>query len=265
MKRSPKRPPPPPSPTPIPASSDYQSTLVGVRTPATLVRGGRTWRCNMGSTWNDNLDHCLRTTTSRTRFEVRNYSYERIETDPIEKRRSELSSSLPGGTERLPQGVALWGAMSFKHSSWADPVGMRAKTGGVHGQIHDQTFGGSPMLAFRRKSDGQFTITTRGENDTVSHTRYTDALSFDAVYDLVYKLTLHPTAGALEAWIDKVKVVSLSNVSIGASTADCVMAFGAYYAGGITCPVVAEYGNFVYPSTTSLASRTTSTPAWPTT
>jgi hypothetical protein len=39
---------------------------------------------------------------------------------------------------------------------------------------------------------------------------------------------------------------------------------GAYCAGGVTTPIVAEVGNFVYPSEADLGGRISRPPAWPT-
>ena len=218
----------------------------------------------MGSTWNRGMDHCLRLTDRKARFEIRDTLDDRRAKDPPIKRRSELSGSLPGNRERLPNGVPLWGALSFIHHRWADPAGMATRTGGVHGQIHaGNTFGGSPALAFRRNNRGEFTVTTRGEYDPKSRVRYLDALSFDQAHDLVYNIVLHPTDGALAVWLDGRQIIDVRGQSIGTRHAESLWAVGCYYAGGATCPVVAEFANHRYPAQLNLSDRIRARPAWP--
>lgn len=125
------------------------------------------------------------------------------------------------------------------------------------------TFGGSPAVAFRRRENGNLRITTRGEFNTSNTTRYDKPLSFGQVHDLVYRVVLDPKVGELTVWLDGVKIVDIRGQSIGASTAECHLQLGAYYAGGITCPVVAEYANHVYPSPTDLSARIGNLPVWP--
>jgi hypothetical protein len=242
----------------------YRSTLNDGITPSPLAWAGRKWRCNMGSTWNRSMDHCLRLADSRARFEIRPTPNDRSKNDDAPKLRSELSGSLPGSRERLPNGVALWGATSFIHHRWADPAGMAERTGGVHGQIHiGKTFGGSPALAFRRNKRGEFAVTTRGEHDPESRVRHVGALPFDQVHDLVYRLVLDPSDGALAVWLDGRQIVDVRGQSIGSQHAESYWAVGCYYAGGASCPVVAEYANHVYPAPVNLSGRIRRRPAWP--
>lgn len=247
-------------------SDTYNSTLVGGYTPSPIYWGGRQWRVNAGSTSTPNLDYVIRVGSrgNKVRFELHDTPNDNAASDSDSKRRAELSGSLYGDSTRLSNGVALWGAMSFKHQSWADPAGMRQLTGGVYGQIHmGSTFGGSPAVAFRRTKTGTFRITTRGEFNTAGTIRYDAPLSFDQVHNLVYRVVLDPIAGSLTVWLDGAKIVDVSKVSIGHSSAESYFNFGAYFSGGISCPVVAEYANMVYPSQSSLSSRVTSPPAWP--
>lgn len=242
----------------------YRSTLKDGFTPSQLEWAGREWRCNMGSTWNRGMDHCLRLAGSRARFEIRPTPNDRSMNDNGGKLRSELSGSLPGNRERLPNGIPLWGAMSFIHHSWADPVGMAERTGGVHGQIHiGQKFGGSPALAFRRNARGEFTVTTRGEHDPRSRVRYVNALPFDRPHDLIYRLILHPSDGELGVWLNGRQIVDERGQSIGTQHADSFWAVGCYYAGGASCPVVAEFANHRYPAPLDLSDRIKAGAAWP--
>lgn len=241
--------------------SAYRSTLVDGMTPRSIMWNGRKWRCTAGSTWHPGMDHSLRLTTNKARFELRNSEYDRAERDPVGKRRSELHYPR---RPRLPNDVPLWGAMSFIHHHWEDPAGMAELWGGAHGQIHmGSTFGGSPAVAFRRQKHGKFRITTRGELEPKNTVRYDEPLPFDRVHDLVYRLVLSPTDGSLEVWLNRQKVVDLHGASIGSRHAECYWNIGCYYAGGVTCPVVAEFGNHVYPDTRSLFERTAATPDWP--
>lgn len=239
----------------------YQSTLVNGLTPERIMWNGRQWRCDMGSTWNRGMDYCLRVTPDKARFELRNTPNDRGNGDPAHKRRSELHYAK---RPRLPNDVPLWGAMSFIHHRWDDPAGMASLEGGVHGQIHiGSSFGGSPAVAFRRRGNGIFRITTRGENDTDNTVRYDGPLAFDEAHDLVYRVVLSPTSGSLVVWLNRQKILDLQNASIGSHFAECYWNIGCYYGGGVACPVVAEYANHVYPDTASLESRVSAGPRWP--
>ena len=240
--------------------ADYHSTLVNGLTPGRIIWDGRKWRCAMGSTWNRGMDHCLRLTPKRARFEIRDSPQDRGPADNPAKRRSEIRFP---NSPRLPNGVPLWGATSFLHHQRADPEGMAKRWGGVHGQLHiGSTFGGSPAVAFRRTRRGEFAITTRGENDEEGTLRYHGPLSFDQVHYLVYRVVLHPKNGALTVWLNGQMVLDVRGASIGSSHAECYWSFGCYYSGGITCPIIAEFGDLIYPGPTSLSDRIRFRPNW---
>lgn len=241
-------------------STDYHSTLVDGLTPEYLNWDQRRWRCAMGSTWNRGMDHSLRLAADRARFEIRESPLDRGPNDDEGKRRSEIRHPK---RPRLPNAVPLWGAMSFIHHSWDDPQGMAAKWGGVHGQLHiGSSFGGSPAVAFRRTRRGQFAITTRGEADSEGSRRYEGPLAFDQLHNLVYRVVFHPTDGALTVWVNGDRLVDVRGVSIGSSDAECYWSFGCYYAGGVSCPIVAEYGDHIYPSPVDLSHRIGFRPDW---
>ena len=243
----------------------YNSTLVHGYTPSPIEFAGRPWRVNAGSTWNRDLDYPVRISASgkSIRFEIRDSEASRSRNDRPGKRRAELSTSLYGDDARLPNGTMLWGAFSFNHLPWADPAGMRELWGGVYGQIHmGSGFGGSPAFAVRRKADGRLWITTRGELDSEGTDRYLAPLSFGERHDLVYAITLHPVNGNARVWIDGRQVVNVSNVSIGSRYARAYWAFGLYFAGGVTSPVVAEYSNMIAPGMTPLTQRIATPPEW---
>lgn len=239
---------------------DYHSTLVDGLTPGLVLWRDRKWRAATGSTWNRGLDHSLRLRPERARFEIRDSELDRGPGDEPAKRRSELRFPK---APRLPNGVPLWGAMSFLHYRWDDPAGMGGKWGGVHGQLHmGSTVGGSPAVAFRRTRHGQFAVTTRGESESDSIRRYEGQLAFDRVHNLVYRVVFHPNAGALTVWLNGDAVVDLRNIPIGSSLAECYWSFGCYYAGGVSCPIVAEYGDLVYPAPEDLSRRVALRPDW---
>ena len=240
--------------------ADYHSTLVNGFTPGHIVWNDRKWRCAMGSTWNPAMDHSLRLARGRARFEIREGPLNRGRNDDADKRRSEIRFP---NSPRLPNGVPLWGAMSFLHHQWDDPAGMAANWGGVHGQLHiGSGFGGSPAVAFRRTRRGAFAITTRGEKDKEGSRRFERPLAFDQLHSLVYRVVLGPRDGALNVWLNGEAVVDLRGVSIGSSDAECYWSFGCYYSGGISCPIVAEYGDHFYPSPADLSSRIRFQPRW---
>jgi hypothetical protein len=240
----------------------YRSTLVNGLTPEDIDWDGRKWRCTMGSTWHAGMDYCLRLSEGMARFELHDTIFDRPAGDPDRKRRSELHYPK---RPRLPNDVPLWGAMSFIHHSWADPSGMaRLTLGGAHGQIHiGSKAGGSPAVAFHRYKDGNFLVTTRGEQESGNTKRYKAPLAFDRPHDLVYRVVLSPTNGSLAVWLNRQKIVDLDGVPIGSHFAESYWNIGAYYYGGVTCPIVAEFANHVYPSPETLLKRTAITPAWP--
>ena len=238
----------------------YHSTLVDGFTPGHIDWNGRKWRCAMGSTWNRGMDHCLRLAPNRARLEIREGQLNRGPADGPDKRRSEIRFPK---SPRLPNDVPLWGAMSFVHHHWDDPAGMAANWGGVHGQLHiGSNFGGSPAVAFRRSRRGAFAITTRGERDSDGTRRYERPLPFDAVHSLVYRVVLSPTNGALQVWLNGDSVLDLRSASIGSRDADCYWSLGCYYSGGISCPIVAEYGDHIYPGPADLRGRIRFKPDW---
>lgn len=239
----------------------YRPTLVDGRTPGHVDWNGRKWRCAMGSTWQPGMDHSLRLLPSRARFEIRDSERDRGPNDDPGKRRSEIRFPK---SPRLPNGVPLWGAMSFIHHRWDDPEGMaRGRGGGVHGQLHiGSKFGGSPAVAFRRMRNGEFAITTRGENDEKGSIRYRGPLPFDQLHHLVYRVLLHPSEASLAVWLNGSRLVDLQGVSIGSSDAECYWSLGCYYAGGVSCPVVAEFGDHYYPGPGDLRQRIGFRPNW---
>lgn len=241
------------------ASAGYRTSLVGGYTPKRIDWDGYRWSADMGSTWNAGMDHSFRHGEDMARFELQPTSRDRAAGDPPNKRRSELHCT----KNRLPNGVPLWGAMSFIHHGWSDPQGMAQRSGGAHGQIHMGKFGGSPAVAFRRMRDGRFLVTTRGEFDDKNRKRWTAPVSFGEAHDLVYRVLLHPAEGELDVWLDGQHVVSVRDASIGSRVGGSYWCLGCYYSGGITCPVVAEFANHSFPSFGELRSRIAAAPAWP--
>ena len=241
------------------ASTRYRPSLVNGLTPKRIDWDGYRWSADMGSTWNAGMDHCFRYEEDMARFEIRPTPFDRAEGDKPDKFRSELHCT----KNRLPNGVPLWGAMSFNHHRWSDPEGMAKGWGGVHGQVHMGKFGGSPALAFRRMSDGRFLITTRGEFDTGGAKRWMGPVAFDKAHDLVYRVLLHPTEGELDVWLDGRHVVNVAGASIGSHRGGCYWCIGCYYSGGISCPVIAEYANHAFPSDRALSARIVAPSAWP--
>ncbi|MFC7536042.1 hypothetical protein ACFQPG_01515 [Sphingomonas sp. GCM10030256] len=241
-------------------SPNYRSTLVNGLTPGHVDWNDRRWRCAMGSTWNPGMDHSLRLAPNNARFEIREGELNRGPRDDPNKRRSEIRFPK---SPRLPNGVPLWGAMSFVHHRWDDPAGMAANRGGVHGQLHiGSDFGGSPAVAFRRTRHGAFAITTRGERDGEGTRRHEGPLSFNQVHHLVYRVVLSPSDGALQVWLNGDALLDIRGVSIGSREAQCYWSLGCYYSGRVTCPIIAEYGDHFYPGPTDLSSRIRFRPDW---
>lgn len=237
----------------------YHSSLVNGLTPKRVDWAGYSWSADMGSAWNPGMDHSFQYSDNAARFEIDATPLDRGENDPPRKRRSELHCT----KTLLPNGVPLWGAMSFNHHGWSDPGGMAQLEGGAHGQVHMHKFGGSPAVAFRRHGDGRFLVTTRGELDQKNNKRWIGQLPFNQVHDLVYRLLLDPSNGQLDVWLNGLRIVSLRAASIGSSVGGCYWCIGCYYGGGVTCPVVAEFANHEFPSQRDLARRITAAPAWP--
>ena len=237
----------------------YHSSLVNGFTPKRVDWAGYSWSADMGSTWNAGMDHSFQYSDKAARFEIDATPLDRAENDPPHKRRSEIHCT----KTLLPNGVPLWGAMSFNHHGWSDPAGMAQLEGGAHGQVHMHKFGGSPALAFRRHGDGRFLVTTRGELDQKNNKRWIGQVPFNQVHDLVYRLLLDPSNGQLDVWLDGSRIVSLRGASIGSSVGGCYWCIGCYYGDGVTCPVVAEFANHEFPSQRGLSRRITAAPAWP--
>ena len=125
-------------------------------------------------------------------------------------------------------------------------------------QMHWPT-GASPGFAFR-VSKGGLRITTRGEGQG-NMVRYDGPLSFGKVNDVVYRFIIGQN-GALDVWLNGEKVLAFRG-PVGPDANGSYFCMGPYYGGGITCPVVQEYGNIApFPSQTSLAGRITSPPSW---
>jgi hypothetical protein len=141
---------------------------------------------------------------------------------------------------------------------------MMSSWGGVYGQIHmGSKVGGSPALAFRRKHDGRFQITTRGQFDDEGTLQYEGPLAFGKTHDIVYRLVLHPTDGSLQVWINGKKLVDVAKASIGHAAGDSYWNIGLYFPKNVIPKAVAEYANHAYPSTKSLESRILNPPGWP--
>lgn len=243
---------------------NYRSPLVNGLTPDPIVWNGRTWRAYVRSNRVPGLDYSLRLTKHRARFELRPEEFRGV----FPTKRAELGGSL-SKYPRLPNGKVLWGAMSFIHHPWA--ASMKPTSGCVMLQIHmGSKAGGSPAFALRRGTDGHIKVTTNAEKPngtpTGSETRYDAPLSFGQKHDLVYRIVLggYGKPGEVKAWIDGRQVVGLAGTSlIGHRNAEHYANVGVYCAGGVTTPIVAEIGNFVYPSVADLSGRIARPPAWP--
>jgi hypothetical protein len=226
--------------------------------------GDITYSATGGPLTTSGMTHSIRTTAndSRIRFELQNTTNDKASGDTDPTKRIEIGVSTP----TLANGTELWGAFSSKDTTWSDPAGMLAigGTGWPFFQVHYGSGGGSPALAFRRGPDGNLVITTRGDSDLGGTVRYNAALSFDAVHDFVYRITLSPTVGAVQVWCDGVSLINLTGISMGAVAADHFWRVGLYYTDGIACPIINERANIVAPAAASLASRTSAAPAWPT-
>lgn len=223
--------------------------------------GKTNWRAACGATWNTGMAHSIRRSAGhkRLRFELRDTTKDKTDGDDSDTRRAELKNT----SDKLYNNIDYWGALSFIHYRWADPAGMAELYGGVYMQLHMGDFGGSPAVAFRRHKSGQFLITTRGQNNTSNTKRYLAPLAWDTKHDIVYRVRFHPSYGQLDVWLNGTKIVGITNQSIGSNVAGYRPYVGCYFSGGITCPIVAEVGNYVYPATVPLDARITNCPAWP--
>lgn len=226
--------------------SQYRFTLgPNGLTPKYPVWNGRKWSAAMQSTKVAGLDYCWRKTERRSRFEIR----------PGETR-SELHES----RTRLPNGVPMWGAFSYRDAPWPAAAGMRSGTGGCFTQMH-WPGSGSPAFAFRRGRNGTFVITTRGDGQR-NERIYDRPMSFGVAHDIVYRFVLGPK-GALDVWLDGNQILNFRG-PVGSAKPGCYWCIGAYYAGGTGGNVVVqEYGNHVFPTTASLANRAANPMPWP--
>lgn len=239
-------------------AAQFGSTLINGLTPKFSQWAGHSWSVDTGSAWNPNMDYSWRTTPDKCRFELHNTLQDRGQLDPTYKRRAEIHD--PKST--FLNGLVYWHAFTFLDFPWST---MPNVSEGTIMQMHWPS-GASPAFAFRRTPQGQFRITTRGDT-TSNTTRYTGALSFGVPHDVVYCFKLDGTNGHLDVWVDGNHVLSLTGVPIGSKTENgCYLGIGPYFGGGTSSVIVQEYANLApFPSTTSLSSRVTSRPSWPTT
>jgi hypothetical protein len=99
---------------------------------------------------------------------------------------------------------------------------------------------------------------------------------WDAGNDLVYYFEQHETTGVLKLWLNGDLIVDEDPLPLGASGGGTYLGVNAYFAEGITCPVVNQFANFVFPFSGGLAGsalpdsnsdgvpdRVSSPPAWP--
>lgn len=239
----------------------YSSTLgPSGYTPSKASWNGKTWKADMGSTWNLGMDHSWRVTATADRFELHPTPQDRAVNDSADKRRSELHYK----KTELANGMEYWGAYSFIDHSWPDPVGMNLTTGGAHMQMHMPS-GNGAAFALRRYRDGTFLVTTNSSAGG-NLKQFNAPLSFDAVHDVVYRCICDPAAGELDLWLDGTQVTAfrgLLGIAGATSTAGYYFCRGLYYGGGITCNIVAEFANVVTPQTANLLSRVSSPPPWP--
>lgn len=252
------------TPTPDASTGGYYSMLGpdGLMPKSGLAFADKTnWQASCGATWVTGMDHSIRRSAGyqRIRFEVRDTVMDKTNGDELDTRRSELKNNI----DRLYNDIDYWGALSFIHYRWADPAGMAQLFGGVYMQLHMGDFGGSPAVAFRRHKTGDFLITTRGQKNTANTKRYLGPLAWDTIHDIVYRVRCNPTSGQLDVWLNGAKIVGITKQSIGSNVAGYRPYVGCYFSGGITCPIIAEVGNYVYPGTVPLDARITNCPAWP--
>lgn len=237
-------------------ASKFASTLVNGYTPKFVSWLGHSWSVDTGSTWNQNMDYSWRTTSDKCRFELHNTVDDRGQMDPSYKRRAEIHDP----KHPFQNGVVYWHAFTFLDFAWAS---MPNSGPGTIMQMHWPS-GASPAFAFRRLQNGNLCITTRG--DTTGNTqRYKGPLSFGAPHDFVYRFKLDGSNGSLDVWVDGNHILSLTGVPIGSKTENgCYLGIGPYYGSGTSNVIVQEYANIAsFPSTTSLTSRITSRPSWP--
>jgi hypothetical protein len=223
--------------------------------------GGHQWSNDTGQAFNTLVPYALGMGSTKVRFEVHDTPNDRGQSDPLDKRRAEISSS----KEKFVNGVPYWMAFSFT-AHWSC-AGCQANTrqGGEIMQVHWPS-GASPPLAFRLVPYGPgagFRVTTRGDGQG-NINRYTGPISLDQPHDVVFHFQLG-AVGFEEVWLDGKQVSNVHNVPVGTDSENGYsMRLGPYYGGGLGGNVVVqEYGNVAaFPSTTSLSSRVFNRPIW---
>lgn len=224
--------------------------------------GPHQWANDSGQAWNTQVPYAIGLAPGRVRFELRDSVFDRGQSDPTTKRRSEISSS----RDKFVNGVPYWMAFSFSAHWNCVLCQRRVNAGGELMQVHWPS-GASPPLAFRlvpcTVAPACFRITTRGDGQG-NITRYTGPLALDAVHDVVFHFQLG-AVGFEEVWLDGRLLSNLHGIPVGTNRENGYpMRLGPYYGEGMAGNVaVQEYGNIAaFPSTVDLSGRITSPYGW---
>jgi hypothetical protein len=243
----------------------YTPTLVNGLQPKYPAFDGQKWSAGMGSVWNVNMPHSVQFDTNKVRFELQNTPQDRGSGDPIHKRRSELANQRHARNK-----VEFWEAFTFIMQPWADRAGMKAKFGSTAASLHQMKWptGNSPAYCLRVTGDAFLRVTT-SKDGSANSKRYTGSKRMDdgLPHNVVIRSILRgDNAAELDVWVDGVQLLRQRGVPIGSLLKDGYRpSIGPYFAAGITCPIVVEYGNLVHlaiPNPTLMNARIATAPAW---
>jgi hypothetical protein len=225
-----------------------------------------TWQLNGGPTWANDMEHSIKWSGEklRLRFELKNTDNDKAVSDTSGVRRCELDPQ-----ETVPNGVEHWAAFSVIFEPYSDPAGMAAISNAapLFWQLHSGGLGGSPSIGLRRTNTGDLEITSRGTGQPTSIQRFLGALAsypMGTVEDWVIRFTPDSVNGALQVWRNGTSLINLTGIPLTGGDGTSYAKFGIYSALGIAGTLVTQVANYVRPQTTSLNSRVSSPPAWPT-
>ncbi|HEX8841586.1 MAG TPA: heparin lyase I family protein [Sphingomicrobium sp.] len=213
-----------------------------------------------GTAWNSKTPYavCLGTTSDYVRFELRDTTNDHGANDASFKRRAEI-----GTNANYMNGTTYWMAYSVK----AHVNGLNKSLGNTFDQFQDP-LGSSPSISHRLVyCGGQACLltTTRFDEDgaggaTVNRGQV--PFTLDTPHDIVVQFQMGAN-GFEKTYLDG-KLVSQYSGPIGTKVGDNYgLRIGTYGAPLSGMSIVQEYKNIApFPSTASLSSRLTSSPAW---
>lgn len=203
------------------------------------------------------LYHAIRQSSDGnvTEFSTRNSSLERLDTDKLIGRRSEIRL-----TAALDAGTVYRGAYTFALRGWQ---GKQL----VMGQAHSpKGIDGSPVWALRRIKNGNLAIYARSLNEKGAGSAIWNApIDWTVSHDLVFEVRYGRTVGYLKVWLDGAMIVKehrWENALVDSGPSGIYWKQGIYAAlGQESAQMWVRYANVIFHSTNWNASTRIAAPA----